>query len=157
MSSFGVFRKFVIEEIKRYENPYPYLAGLVLNATRNIGNVSVAHRARVRGKSGYTLRKLISILANATTAYSVKPLRVTSIIGFISVFLGLIFGIDVVLTKFRYPTVPLGYTSIMTVLLFIGGFLMISLGLIGEYVGRIYVSLNRSPQYVIKSTTNIKQ
>lgn len=155
VSSYFVARKFIIDEIIKYKNAYPYIMGLVFRTTRNIGNVEVQHRERVQGTSGYTLKKLISLWLNGFTAFSVKPLRFSTFIGFICAFLGFVYGAYTVINKIINPSTPAGYSSIMSALLFIGGMIMLMLGLIGEYIGRIYISINNSPQYVIRETINI--
>ena len=150
-SYFGV-KRFVVEDMIRYENAYPYVIGLVLRATKNIANVEVNHRAREIGKSGYTFSKLLNLWINGFTAFSVKPLRIATGIGAGCAILGFLYGIYTIIKKIVLPedVIPLGYSALMTAVLFIGGMLMLMLGLIGEYIGRMYISMNNSPQYVIK-------
>ena len=148
-SYFGV-KRFVVDDMIRYENAYPYVIGLVLRATRNIVNVPVNHRNREVGSSGYTFGKLLNLWINGFTAFSVKPLRIATGIGAFCAAGGFLYGIYTIIKKFLVPDIPLGYSALMTALMFIGGMLMLMLGLIGEYVGRVYISMNNSPQYVIK-------
>ncbi len=155
MTSFYAMKKFIATQMSNYDNPYPYLSGLILAATKNITSVPVNLRERASGKSGYTLRKLFSLWLNGFTAFSVKPLRIASVLGFICATLGFAYGIYTVINRFINPNVPMGYSSMMAAILFVGGMIMLMLGLIGEYVGRIYISINNSPQYVIKETINI--
>lgn len=157
VSSFYVARKFVIDEVIKYENSYPYLLGLVLRVTNNIANVNVTHRERKEGKSGYSLKKLISLWLNGFTAFSVKPLRIATISGFIFAFVGFLFVVYIVIHKFLNPNIAIGWSSIVATMLIIGGIQMLMIGLIGEYVGRIYISINKSPQYVIKEKVNIDE
>lgn len=110
------------------------------------------HRSREVGESGYTLHKLISLWLNGFTAFSVVPLRAASVLGFLFALFGFIFAIVVVVQKLTVPGIDDGWSSQMAALMFIGGLIMIILGLMGEYVGRIYISLNRIPQYVVRST-----
>lgn len=154
-SYFGV-RRFVVEDMARYENSYPYVIGLVLRATRNITNVSVTHREREVGTSGYTLKKLIGLWFNGFTAFSVKPLRITTAVGGASAVVGFLYGIYTIVKRFLNPAVPMGFSSLMSALVFFGGMIMLMLGLIGEYIGRIYISLNNSPQYVIREKINME-
>lgn len=153
-SYFGV-QRFVVEDMIRYENSYPYVIGLVLRATKNITNVMVNHREREEGTSGYTLKKLLALWFNGFTAFSVKPLRIATCIGVASAGIGFIYGIYTIVKKFVNPAVPLGFSSMMAALVFFGGMIMIMLGLIGEYIGRMYISMNNSPQYVIRERMNI--
>lgn len=155
ISSYFAVKRFIVEDMIRYENSYPYVIGLVLRATKNITNVKVNHREREEGSSGYTLKKLMGLWFNGFTAFSVKPLRIATCVGVFSAFVGFVYGVYTILKKFINPDVPMGFSSIMAALVFFGGMIMILLGLIGEYIGRIYISLNNSPQYVIRERINI--
>lgn len=148
-SYFGV-KRFVVEDMLRYQNSYPYVIGLVLRATKNIVNVDVTHREREEGRSGYTLKKLLGLWFNGFTAFSVTPLRITTVIGGCCACVGFAYGIYVFVRRLIDSNVVMGFSSLMCVILFVGGMLMIMLGLVGEYIGRIYICLNNSPQYVIR-------
>lgn len=150
ISSYFAARKFVVREMVRYRNCYPYVIGLVLRATKNITNVEVNHRERETGTSGYTLGKLFGLWFNGFTAFSIKPLRAATICGALCALMGFLYGIYTIIKKFINPIAPLGWSSMMAALMFIGGMMMLMLGLIGEYIGRIYISLNDAPQYVIR-------
>lgn len=154
ISSYFAARKFVVEEMMCYTNPYPYVIGLVLRTTKNIANVEVTHRDREIGTSGYTIGKLLGLWFNGFTAFSIKPLRIATAMGCLVACGGFLYGIYTVIKKFVNPAVPVGFSAIMAALVFIGGMIMLMLGLIGEYIGRIYISLNNSPQYVIKECLN---
>lgn len=156
-NSFFGMKRFVAEEMVRYENSYPYIEGLIMRTTRNIKNVTVMQRERQIGRSGYTLGKLISLWVNGFTAFSVKPLRIATIAGCICAFVGFIVGLILVIQKLLNPDIAAGYTSLISVMLLIGGLQMLMLGLVGEYIGRIYISINNSPQYVIKEEINLEQ
>ncbi len=149
-TSFFVMRKFIVDEIVRYPHPFAYISGLVFRATKNLGNVEVQHRNRLEGESGYSIHGLIRLWINGFTAFSVKPLRVATFIGILCALVGLVAGGFVVYEKLVNPEIPVGYTSLLASMLFIGGMIMLLLGLIGEYIGRIYISINQSPQYVIR-------
>ncbi len=136
--SYFACKRYVVDEVLRYENPYPYMSGLLLR--------------RAEGTSGYSLRKLLLLWINGATSFSVKPLRLATIVGVITAVLGFVFGVYVIIHKFLVPESPLGWSSTMAVLLFIGGMIMLMLGMVGEYVGRIYLSINRAPQFVIRKT-----
>lgn len=155
VSSYFAVKRFVVEDMIRYENSYPYVIGLVLRATGNIVNVTVNHRERLQGVSGYNLRKLIGLWFNGFTAFSVKPLRIATAIGGVSALLGFLYGIYTIVKRLINPAVPMGFSSTMAALVFFGGMIMLMLGLIGEYIGRIYISLNNSPQYVIREKINL--
>lgn len=155
VSSYFAVKSFVVEDMIRYENSYPYVIGLVLRSTGNITNVSVNHRERESGASGYTVKKLLGLWLNGFTAFSVKPLRIATGIGACSAVVGFLYGIYTIVKRMINPDVPLGFSSTMAAIVFFGGMIMLMLGLIGEYIGRIYISLNNSPQYVIREKINI--
>ncbi len=152
LSSYFAAKRFVIEEVKRYENAYPYVIGLVLRTTGNIVNVEVTHRERAAGESGYTLGKLLALWFNGFTAFSVKPLRIATISGALCAMAGFLYGIYTIVKKIfiNPPGLVTGFSALMSVLVFMGGMLMLMLGLVGEYMGRMYISMNNSPQYVIR-------
>ena len=157
-SSFYIARKFVIDEMINYKNAYPYTAGLILRVTRNIGFVSVTHRSRLEGRSGYSLKALINLWLNGFTAFSVKPLRIGSYVGFVSAAFGILFAIYIIIKKlFFVRDMAAGWSSTISVIMIIGGIIMIMLGLIGEYIGRIYICINSSPQYVVKEIKNYER
>lgn len=157
VSSYFAVRRFVVEDMIRYENSYPYVIGLVLRATKNITNVVVQHREREEGNSGYTLKKLLGLWFNGFTAFSVKPLRIATIIGGSFACGGFLYGAYTIVKYFVNPNVPMGFSSLMSAIVFFGGMIMVMLGLIGEYIGRIYISLNNSPQYVIREKLNMEE
>lgn len=157
VSSYFAVKRFVVDDMVRYENSYPYVIGLVLRATKNITNVSVNHREREEGTSGYTLKKLLGLWFNGFTAFSVKPLRLATALGAVSALLGFLYGLYTVIKRLVNPDVPMGFSSTMAVIVFFGGMIMLMLGLIGEYIGRIYISLNNSPQYVIREKINFEE
>lgn len=155
VTSFFVARRFVVREMLNYAGPYPYLYGLVFRITRNIGEIPVEHRARQIGESGYSLAKLVGLWMNGFTAFSVKPLRLASYTGLACAMIGFAFGIWAIVNKLCiHPDAPVGFSSLMSAVLFIGGTIMLILGLIGEYIGRIYICINCSPQYVVSKEIN---
>ena len=149
-SSFFVAKKFIIEEIIKYKNSYPYLGGLVLRTTRNISCVPTEHRSRLEGTSGYSFRSLFSLWFNGFTAFSVKPLELSSVLGFCMAACGFVYAVVIIIRRLAGLTGVAGWSTVTALLLIIGGMILIMLGLIGEYIGRIYICINNSPQYVIK-------
>ena len=156
-NNFSAIQSYIVKEMIKYENPYPYVEGLLLRATDDIVNVTMDERERSIGDSNFTFKKMIKLWINGFTAFSVKPLRLASYVGFICSLIGVGYATYIITLKFLNPAVPQGYSSIMAVLLFIGGVIMLMLGIIGEYIGRIYISLNKSPQYVIREKINIEE
>ncbi|MBQ7587986.1 MAG: glycosyltransferase family 2 protein [Lachnospiraceae bacterium] len=154
-SSYYVVRRYIIDEMIRYKNPYPFLSGLVLRSTRNISVVDIEHRNRIEGRSGYSIRKLIDLWLNGFTSFSIKPLKIGTYFGFFLACLGFVYAFITVIRKlFINPLMEAGWSSIISVILIIGGANLIMLGLLGEYTGRIFICINNSPQYVIKEIVN---
>ena len=148
ITSYFAMRRFIVDEMLVYKNCYPYVEGLILRSTRRIGTVPVTHRAREEGESGYTLVKLFSLWMNGFTSFSVKPLRIATWCGAIAAVLGFIYFVVIIVKHFVDSSIPEGWASTMALMLLLGGVLLLVLGMIGEYIGRIYMCINASPQYV---------
>lgn len=148
LTSYFAARRFIIDEMLRYEHCFPYVMGLVLRSTRNICNVPVNHRQRQEGHSGYNLGKLLSLWMNGFTSFSIKPLRLASWLGCFTALAGFIYAIIIVIRYFTIHLAPMGWSSTTALLLIVGGIILVVLGLVGEYVGRIFMCVNASPQYV---------
>lgn len=157
LSNFSALKRFAVDEIVRYQNPYPYVDGLFIRTTSRICNVDMDERKRTAGIGNYTFIKSLRLWLNGFTAFSVLPLRVATLLGVLLAVVGLIFGITIIVRKILNPDILVGYSSTMAVLLLIGGMIMLMLGMIGEYIGRIYICINNSPQYVIRETVNINE
>ena len=158
LSSYYACKKFVAEELRRYNGSFSYMHGLLLRSASRHKNVTVEHRERLTGQSGYTIRKLLALWLNGFTAFSVKPLRIATFVGFLTAITGFIYGFIVVIRRlFIVPYLPVGWSSTVAILLFIGGMLMVMLGMIGEYVGRIYLTINNSPQFVVRETIGFEE
>ena len=154
VSSFTAWSKTAVEAVRRYRSPFP-AAGLYLNKiTTRVANVDMEHRDRLAGESGYTLGKLLSLTVTALTNFSITPLRLASFIGGVCAGFGFLGGIIVVIRKLVHPAISAGYSSIVAAILFIGGMLMLMIGVLGEYVGRIYMTVSGFPQYNVRRTDN---
>ena len=155
--NFSVIKRFVMVEVLNYRNPYPFLEGLFLRVTKRVRSVPMEQRDRGDdNKTGFTFWKSMSLFANGLTNFSVKPLRFALILGMIFAAIGFLYGVIIILRKILDPSLAMGWSSIMSVLLFSSGIKMLLLGIIGEYVGRIFICINDSPQYVIRKTINTK-
>ena len=150
ISSYFAVKRFILNDMLRYENCYPYVIGLVLRTTKNICNVNVNHREREIGTSGYTLKKLLALWMNGFTAFSVVPLRIATYFGLFCAAAGFVYTIVTIIRKIIDNQAPVGYPTLICAVMIIGGVLMMMLGLIGEYIGRMYITMNNAPQYVIK-------
>lgn len=156
-NSYFIMRKYITKEIIKYEHAYPYLGGLIFRVTQNTGNILIEHRDRKIGKSNYTLRKLLQLWFNGFTNFSVKPLRISSILGLFLSITGFIYLLIIIIRKIINPGIPAGWTSIIAVIIFFGGVQLLSIGLLGEYIGKMFLSINKKPQYVIKEKYNFKE
>ena len=148
LNSYFAARRFIVDEMLRYEHCYPYVMGLVLRSTRRICNVPVQHRAREEGRSGYTLSKLLALWMNGFTSFSVKPLRMATYCGAVIALLGFLYALVIVIRYFTVHLAPMGWSSTTALILIVGGVNLLLLGLVGEYVGRVFMCVNATPQYV---------
>lgn len=154
VSSYFAARRFIVDEMLKYDKSYPYIIGLVLRSTKRISNVVVNHREREIGRSGYTIGKLLGLWMNGFTAFSVKPLRISTWIGISCAVLGFLYGIFTIIKKLVLgDAVAVGFSALMASIMFIGGMILFMLGLLGEYIGRMYIGMNNAPQFVIRQTT----
>lgn len=151
LSSFKCLSRFLVREIIKYEGSSPYLDGLILSLTDNIGRVKVRHDERLAGTSSYTPRKLVRLWLSMFVNFSVMPLRVSFIIGFAVSILSGVMAVMVIVERLLRPEIPAGWAYLAVLILLFSGLQLCVLGLIGEYVGRSLLNTNRLPQYVIKS------
>lgn len=149
-TNFMAIRKYIVKELIQYHNPYPYMTGLILRTTKYITNVTMEERERLSGGTTFTFRKMLSLWINGLTAFSVLPLRIATFLGFIVSTIGFLFGIIILIRKLIRPDIAAGYSSTIVSIFILDGIVLLILGMIGEYIGRIYICLNKSPQYVIK-------
>lgn len=150
VSVFLVMRQYIVNEMIRYKEPYPYIAGLVLRATQNVGNVEMEQAAREVGHSGYTLKKLLNLWVNGFTSFSIKPLRLATFSGMVLAILGFLYAIVIIAQKIFLIHVQAGWSSLASLILLVGGLILMVLGIMGEYLGRIYLCINHTPQYVVR-------
>jgi glycosyltransferase involved in cell wall biosynthesis len=151
LSSFRCMTRLVADEVAKSRNPYPYIDGLIFQITQNAGVVRVRHVEREQGRSGYTLRKLVRLWMSMLVNFSVLPLRLMTVAGMITSALGFLAVIEVVLEHLlkRNPT---GWSSLMAAILLLSGTQLLLLGIMGEYVGRIYLGISDKPQSVVRVT-----
>lgn len=153
-SNFWMITKTVRDEVIKYKNYNPYVDGIFFRCSHNIGNVEIEHHAREVGSSGYTLKKLIRLWM-AYWNYSVLPLRVASFLGGATSVIGFAAAIVTVIRKLLNPSMTVGWASIICVLLIFFGLILLVLGIIGEYIGEIVLSINSSPQYIVREKVNL--
>jgi undecaprenyl-phosphate 4-deoxy-4-formamido-L-arabinose transferase len=152
LSSFRCMSAFVVREITRYEGPFPYVDGLILQVTQDIDRLAVRHLPRAVGRSNYTLRRLLRLWLSMFVNFSVMPLRLSTLTGFALSLIGAV-GSLVVITEALFFAPPAGWASLMAAVLLLSGVQLLILGIVGEYLGRLYLTANRKPQSVVKSVT----
>ena len=153
-SNFWVLTRQMKDEMIKYKNYNPEVDALFTRMTSNIGNVTIEHHKREYGSSGYTLKKLIHLWLSYFN-YTVVPLRFVSIMGGTTAGLGFVFGIITAIRKLLGPGMPAGWASIICIMLLFFGMVLLSLGIIGEYIGNIVLTLNSTPQYIIREKVNL--
>ncbi|MFO0950774.1 MAG: glycosyltransferase [Isosphaeraceae bacterium] len=151
LSSFKCLNRFTADQVLRYGGPYPYVDGLILRCTRRIGTLQVRHDPRKVGRSNYTLGKLLSLWLNTFVNFSVLPLRLSAALGFASCLAGVLLGLVTVVERVLRPGTPVGWASLMVALLTFSGVQLVMMGVVGEYVGRIFLSGNQTPQFVVRA------
>ncbi|GAB4541200.1 MAG: glycosyltransferase family 2 protein [Thermodesulfovibrionia bacterium] len=157
LSSFKALNRFMVNEILRYQGPFPYIDGLILQTTDRIGRVMVEHHPRLEGRSGYTLKKLVSLWLNMFTSFSILPLRFAVLFGLILSLVGLFMGVYIFFEKLSNPKLPIGYASLAVIVSIFAGIQLIMIGMVGEYLGRVFLTLNKKPQYTIKRSFESNQ
>ena len=156
-NSYYACQRFVVDAALRYPNPFPYVTGLLYQSVSRYCNVPVDHRARLEGKSGYSIRKLLSLWLNGVTAFSIKPLRFANYLGWLTAVIGFVFALVTIIRKLCNPDMQAGWSSTIAVMLVLGGVIIALIGVVGEYIGRIYLSINRQPQYVVRSVIDRRE
>jgi glycosyltransferase involved in cell wall biosynthesis len=153
LSSFKVMNRFLVNEIIKYRGPYPYTDGLIYRVTRNIGQIPVEHRASQSGPSRYTLRRLVRLWLNMFLNFSIKPLRISVYVGLLASCLSIIALIAILIDKLWITkNVTLGIPTVLGSVVFFSGIQLMILGLVGEYLGRLYLDQTGMPQYVVRYT-----
>jgi len=150
LSSFRCMSAFVVREVTRYDGPFPYVDGLILQVTQDIDRLLVHHLPRAIGRSNYTMRWLLRLWLSMFVNFSVMPLRISTLTGFALSLVGTI-GSLVAVIEALFFSPPAGWASLMAAVLLLSGVQLVILGIVGEYLGRLYLTANRKPQSVVKS------
>jgi glycosyltransferase involved in cell wall biosynthesis len=151
LSSFRCMSAFVVQAVTRYGGPYPYVDGLIMQVTQRIDSMTVQHLPRAAGRSSYTLRRLVRLWLNLVTSFSLAPLRLTIFAGVAMATAGAIGAVATIAEALIFRGIPSGWASTMTVILLVAGVQSMMLGIIGEYVGRTFLSANGKPQGTVRS------
>lgn len=152
LSSFRCMNAFVAREITRYDGPFPYVDGLILQVTQRIDRLLVRHLPRAVGRSNYTLRRLLRLWMSMFVNFSVMPLRISTLAGFALSVVGAL-GAIVTVVDALFIAEPPGWASLMAALMLLSGVQLMILGIVGEYLGRLYLTANRKPQATVRSVT----
>lgn len=155
-SSYWVAKRFVCTEILSYDAPYPDLQGLFFRVTNRAVSVTIEHFERQHGKSNYNLRRLVKLWL-AFTNFSVLPLRAAFLCGIFFAVCGFVGALYVFIRRILHPGIAMGWSSTMVVILFMSGLILLFLGIIGEYLGRLFMTANRTPQFVVREQLNCEK
>jgi undecaprenyl-phosphate 4-deoxy-4-formamido-L-arabinose transferase len=150
LSSFRCLSAFVVSQVIRYEGPFPYIDGLVMQATQRLERLPVQHLPRAVGRSNYTLRRLVRLWLNMFLNFSVMPLRVSSLTGLACSILGVLGVVLVAAEAIFMGNTPSGWGSVMSAVLLLSGVQLLILGVVGEYLGRLFLTANRKPQSIVR-------
>lgn len=148
-SSFWAIKKFVRDYAIQYPSAYTHLQGVFLRITRNISSVPIQHFEREVGTSNYTMKKLLQLWSNIM-GFSVVPLRLAMYLGYFFAGIGFLGAIWVIIRKIVRPVTAIGWPSMMMAICFFSGIILVFMGLIGEYIGRIFLGMNNNPQFVVR-------
>jgi undecaprenyl-phosphate 4-deoxy-4-formamido-L-arabinose transferase len=154
LSPYRGIRKGILGAVLRYDGPFVYLDGLLLQATSRIATISAKHHARSDGASGYSFRKSLSLWLKMATSFSTAPLRLVSLAGIVGSMLAFVFAIVVFVQKMLDPAMAMGWPSLIISVFMVGSLQLLALGAIGEYIGRILITTNKRPQYVVHDSIN---
>ena len=150
LSPFKAISRGVVDEVIRYDGPYPYVDGLILSVTSRFARIDATHHARAAGSSNYDLVRSVAVWLKLATGFSVRPLRLASFVGLGTSLLAILFGLFLIVRWFLVHGEVEGWTSILVVVSFLGGLQLFGIGIVGEYVGRAYLNINRKPQYTVR-------
>ena len=153
LSSFRCMAAPVVEAVTHYRGPYPYVDGLLMQVTTRIDSIEVLHLPRTEGRSNYNLRRLVLLWLNLVTSFSLAPLRLAVLAGMVMALLGAAGAVATIIEALFSDSIPSGWASTMTVILLVGGVQSMILGVLGEYVGRTFLSANGKPQGTVRTIT----
>ena len=152
LSSFKVMNRFVVNQIMCYEGPHPYIDGLICRTTTRLGQLSVRHEARAAGQSNYTMRRLVRLWLNMFMGFSILPLRLASLMGIVISMLSVVWLALILIDKLWIsPGVTSGIPTVLACMVLFSGVQLMVLGMLGEYLGRLFLSINGQPQYIVRS------
>ena len=160
LSSFKVLNRFLVDTVIAYDGPYPYLDGLILRSTDSIAKVKVRHADRTQGRSNYNLRRLVGLWLNMFTGFSIGPLRLASFLGMAMSALGVLLAVFFIVSwqvggLFSHRPIPPGWASLIVTMVFFSGAQLLVLGVVGEYIGRLFLTQTRAPQFIVRDAVGL--
>ncbi|MBR4373513.1 MAG: glycosyltransferase family 2 protein [Treponema sp.] len=157
LSPFKILSGEVVKEMCKFNNLFPYIDGLIFQVTRNITQIPIEHHKRELGKSNYNLIKSVKVFLRMLFGFSTIPLNIASYTGFFSAAVGLVLAIVYAVQYFMGKADVTGWTTIVVLLLILGGLILVSLGIIGKYLGQMYLTVNKQPKFVVRETVNNRE
>ncbi|MBU1694235.1 MAG: glycosyltransferase family 2 protein [Verrucomicrobia bacterium] len=149
LSPYKIIARQTVLAVCEYDGPFPYIDGLLFRVTRHVSQIDIRHQDRFAGRSNYTVVKSFLVWANLITSFSMVPLRLATILGLVSSATGILFGIYILIAKLIFPSPVQGWTSLFVSIFLLGGVQLFSIGMVGEYLGRLYQNVSKQPQYVV--------
>ncbi len=160
LSPFKIINKSTVSDIAKFAGPYPYIDGIILTITKNLTQITAEHQPRFSGKSNYTFSKSLSVFMKLFTGFSVVPLRIATVTGVAATLIGFCLSLKYLYDYFIARNTVEGWTTTVVLIIFFGGSILTTLGIIGEYIGRMYLTLNNKPQYsiseIVRSNSDAK-
>ena len=153
LSSFKAMRREIADEVVKYDGPFAYLDGLILETTRSITAIDIEHQPRREGEGNYNLKRSVSLWLRMSTGFSIFPLRIATVSGFSLAALSAIVVLVIAFKRLQHPEWPAGWASLIATILLVGGVQTFCIGMLGEYLGRAYLKINGKPQFVVRETT----
>jgi undecaprenyl-phosphate 4-deoxy-4-formamido-L-arabinose transferase len=150
MSPFKAIRREVVDEVVKYDGPFTYVDGHIFGITSRIAQVPITHATRFAGESNYTLMRSIMVWLKLVTGFSVLPLRIAMLVGGVIAFVSFLMGTFFIFQALVLSRQPEGYPSLIVTIFFLGGIQLLALGAVGEYVGRVFLTQSKLPQFTVK-------
>ncbi|HSC74706.1 MAG TPA: glycosyltransferase family 2 protein [Pseudomonadales bacterium] len=150
LSSFRCVHAFLAQAVIEHSGPFPYIDGLIFQITQNVGTLAVKHLPRVNGASNYTMSRLLRLFLSMLLNFSVLPLRIGTLTGVLLAGVGVV-GLLAIMVEALLTDTPRGWASMMAGVLTLTGVQLMMLGIIGEYLGRMFLTINKKPQFVVRN------
>ncbi len=154
IADFRLLDRRVVEIIKTFEESNLFLRGMISWLGFRQYGIEYMPDERYHGKTKYTLKKMMKFAIDGITSFSIKPLRISTIFGYIMAAVAFIYGVYAIIIKLFTDRALSGWASVLVGILFIGGIQMIMIGILGEYIGKLFMESKKRPNYIIKEKNN---